>query len=265
MAADTETDASAQLLEEQLQQRVLTSEGAREDGETASNVVRDEPTYTLPGLAENGKVPRIGESGWSANPAVSIQGVLHGGEDQDDAPATLEALPSTCVADASHREIIKDDEDADAEGEEDMFADDAYHDEDPDVEAESPDLAQERISQPKMDSEAMEDVEDGDDGQDIDEGVGAVKIKPGDTDEEDEEEADDSGRSDGGSNAESDGAAAWDQVAGSDEEEEEEEEAEPQNVCLFCNQDEDNDPAPDFETFLTCSGCELNGLFCLVR
>lgn len=90
------------------------------------------------------------------------------------------------------------------------------------------------------------------------EGVGAVKIRPGETDDEGEENDSDHSDSDFGN--ESDGAAAWEEAAENEDDEDDEdgsEDAVP-NACIFCKQDEENDPGDEFEEYLTCVGCGEN-------
>ncbi|KAK4073769.1 hypothetical protein Trihar35433_3243 [Trichoderma harzianum] len=109
------------------------------------------------------------------------------------------------------------------------------------------------------DEEEDEEDEDADGEEDGDEGVGAVKIKPGDTDDEDEDDEDaESDVSEPLSNAEddSDEEPAWEDAG--EVEEDDESETGPSNVCMFCKQDEENDPSEDFEAFLTCTRCNEN-------
>ncbi|KAF7542631.1 hypothetical protein G7Z17_g11413 [Cylindrodendrum hubeiense] len=91
---------------------------------------------------------------------------------------------------------------------------------------------------------------------DQDEGVGAVKFKPGETDDEEDLE---SNASDPPSvlEDESDEEAPWEDARDVGEEDEESE-AIPSNNCIFCKQDEENDPSEDFEVFLGCAGCGDN-------
>lgn len=90
-----------------------------------------------------------------------------------------------------------------------------------------------------------------------DEGVGAVKMRPGESDEEDHEsEASAATPSD----AESEGDAEWeedDEVAENDDADEESDNAQSNN-CLFCKENEENDPSEEFEAYLTCAGCGDN-------
>jgi len=71
-----------------------------------------------------------------------------------------------------------------------------------------------------------------------------------DSDEEEEEE---------------EGVAPWE--AESEEEEEVEETAQLEvhnpNRCYFCKQDEDDDPSPEFEEYLTCTRCSDHGMYAM--
>ncbi|CAG8976859.1 hypothetical protein HYALB_00003470 [Hymenoscyphus albidus] len=111
-----------------------------------------------------------------------------------------------------------------------------------------------------------DDSEDGEDDEDEDEdgeGVGAVKIQPGLL--EDDEEAlsgtDDDGDEsvvtveddDESKDSDTEVEVEWKSTAG----EEEEEPANP-NRCIFCHQDEDNDPSEEFEVYLSCAVCGDN-------
>lgn len=92
---------------------------------------------------------------------------------------------------------------------------------------------------------------------DEDEGVGAVKLRPGETDEEDHEsEASAATPSD----AESEGDAEWEEdeeVPENDDADEESDNAQSNN-CIFCKENEENDPSEEFEAYLTCAGCGDN-------
>ncbi|TVY87615.1 Histone acetyltransferase [Lachnellula willkommii] len=106
-----------------------------------------------------------------------------------------------------------------------------------------------------------EDSQDEDDEDEDGEGVGAVKIQPG-LQEDDEEvmsgtEDDDDesvGSMDDGSKDSTDNEVEveWEPAV-----EEEEEPANP-NRCVFCQQDEENDPSEEFELYLACGVCGDN-------
>ncbi|KUJ21768.1 uncharacterized protein LY89DRAFT_714817 [Mollisia scopiformis] len=109
-----------------------------------------------------------------------------------------------------------------------------------------------------------EDSEEEEEDEDA-EGVGAVKIQPGllEDDEEDAESGSDddddpsvaSVEDDDESKASSDVEVEgeWEAAA----EEDEEEPANP-NRCIFCQQDEENDPSEEFELYLACGVCGDN-------
>ncbi|PMD46265.1 hypothetical protein L207DRAFT_507180 [Hyaloscypha variabilis F] len=106
-----------------------------------------------------------------------------------------------------------------------------------------------------------EESEEEEDEEEDGEGVGAVKIQPGAL--EDDEEAisgsDSESAASGADDESKDSTDAeveveWDPAA---EEEEEEEPANP-NRCIFCQQDEENDPSEEFELYLACGVCGDN-------
>ncbi|PHH87877.1 hypothetical protein CDD83_8286 [Cordyceps sp. RAO-2017] len=141
--------------------------------------------------------------------------------------------------------------DRDASGEE--IEEDVYGEEDHDR------LAQQIIvgdaaadGDDEEDGEQDEDAE-GDD-EDLEEGVGAVKIKPGESDDEDAE-SDVSELPSAPDESDEDGAA-WEEGDAADEDDESD--TAPPNTCIFCKQDEENDPSEDFEAFLDCSVCGEN-------
>ncbi|KAL2879177.1 Histone acetyltransferase [Colletotrichum sp. CLE4] len=104
-------------------------------------------------------------------------------------------------------------------------------------------------------SSLLDDIE-----EDEAEGVGAVKIRPGETDDEEVDEPDsEHSESHSESGNESEGDDAWDEVAVEEEEDEDEgSEDAAMNTCMFCKQDEEHDPAEDFEEYLACVGCGEN-------
>lgn len=215
--------ASAQAMEEELQQSVLLSEDAEYD--TADS---DADNHTNPtGRKNKGGVTDSAQYGAAGVPRD---------EGSDD-----EELSDR---DASGEEI---DEDASGEEDNDLLAQqiivgDAAGDEDEDE-----------------DDENDEDAERDDD---LDEGVGAVKIRPGESDDEDIE-SDVSDLPSAPDEESDEDEAAWEDGDGADgdEDEDEDEDAAPSNTCMFCKQDEENDPSEDFEAFLTCTGCGENGMW----
>lgn len=94
---------------------------------------------------------------------------------------------------------------------------------------------------------AMDDEEDSDE-----DGVDLVKVRP---ESDDEANSEASTRE---SDAEDDAAAAWEEEADAGEDEGESV-ASRANACIFCKQDEENDPSEDFETYLSCKNCGDHG------
>ncbi|KAG0648641.1 Histone acetyltransferase mst2 [Hyphodiscus hymeniophilus] len=157
----------------------------------------------------------------------------------------------------------------DGDGEEEDAMDEHAILSDEDAEGEEDDEMMDQASNDAAveDEEAEEESSDEDDDE---EGVGAVKIQPGLL-EEDEEVASASEEGSAVSVEDDDGSKdstdaeveeQWQQAA--EEEEDEEEPANP-NRCIFCQQDEENDPGEEFELYLACGICGDNGqLFCLM-
>lgn len=111
------------------------------------------------------------------------------------------------------------------------------------------------------------DIEEGDEdaeGEEYDdEAVGAVKFKPGELQDEDESESEASAvpsaiEDESEEEDDEEGEAAWEEAGASDDEDKDSE-AIVSNTCMFCKQDEENDPSEDFEAFLSCRGCSENG------
>ncbi|KFA76395.1 hypothetical protein S40288_04800 [Stachybotrys chartarum IBT 40288] len=111
-------------------------------------------------------------------------------------------------------------------------------------------------------SNTNDDGEDDDDAEadEDEEGVGAVKIKPGDTEDEEGDESDvsdlPSAVGDESEEEDDDDEAGWEEAHVGDEDDDSD--TAPPNMCIFCKQDEENDPSEDFEAFLTCGGCRDN-------
>ncbi|KAJ4324505.1 Histone acetyltransferase [Neodidymelliopsis sp. IMI 364377] len=155
-------------------------------------------------------------------------------------------------------------EDIDADGEYEM--DDMQYEQEP-IAADTPDAEGHTTDAEGSDIDAEgEEVDD-----DEVEAVGAVKIATRGAASSDEEEDDDNDE-DAAVGSESDAKTfSDDDESGSSEEEEEqpwqaesEEEAETEvarsdpNVCIYCNQNEENDPSPDYEEYLSCVVCGDN-------
>lgn len=228
--------ANQQLTEEQLQQSaVLSDEDAEyEDarvGPAKETLQNTDSPLTNPNIHNDDLSEATGDEGEERG-LSAVEEDIDMGENTDD------------HSDLSEEESL--DEDMDHNSDEDV---DAHLEQDNGDGVSTG--ARSRSSSP------LDDIE-----EDEAEGVGAVKIRPGETDDEEMEdlESEHSGsQSDFGN--ESDGAAAWEDIAGEDEDDEEEEEGSEDpapNTCMFCKQDEEHDPGEDFEEYLTCIGCGEN-------
>ncbi|KAK0641104.1 hypothetical protein B0T16DRAFT_419154 [Cercophora newfieldiana] len=216
--------AEAQLMEEQLQQSVLMSE---QDAIGEDDISMDN------------------DAALSSNEQIDVGVVTEDGDEDEE----------MVDVDESHDEE-EDDEQGSSQSEDDDQSeedDDAFGDEDAEGEDDDEEPVSHRRGQAVKADPADEDEED-----DEDEGVGAVKIKPGETDDEDESDASSSASSANISEAESEDEGEWDETKVEGEEEDEESDNGNTNTCIFCKQDEEHDPAEDFEAFLACSGCGEN-------
>ncbi|TAQ88021.1 hypothetical protein B7494_g3650 [Chlorociboria aeruginascens] len=142
-------------------------------------------------------------------------------------------------------------------GDDDMFSDE---DAEGEIDVDMADLALNNGDGADDDNEEQEDFEDEDDDDDDDEHVGAVKIQPTRLRDEDEDAmplTDDSSlesaiEDDESNSTDNEVEADWDPTA------EEEEEATNPNRCIFCHQNEDDDPNEEFEEYLACENCGDN-------
>jgi histone acetyltransferase SAS3 len=82
-----------------------------------------------------------------------------------------------------------------------------------------------------------------------DEAVGAVKIRPGEIDDDASHDSDSEGTE------ETESAAAWEDARDGDAEGDEDSEAVASNTCIFCKEDEEHDPGEEFEELLECISC----------
>lgn len=114
--------------------------------------------------------------------------------------------------------------------------------------------------------------EDAEGEEDDGEAVGAVKIQPNDADEDmDEDDGSEVSEApsaaadedeDSEEEAEEEEEGAWEDAR--DTAEDEDSDAAPTNVCIFCEEDEEHDPSEEFETFLACVGCGDGGEYILI-
>ncbi|KAK2592252.1 Histone acetyltransferase [Conoideocrella luteorostrata] len=189
------------------------------------------------------------------------QSVLLSEDEEYDSGGTVEQGASSGSRSISHKNNSsegspsEDDElsDEDASGEE--MDQDASGEEDNEV-------LSHQIVVGNATNEGAEDEDEDTDGEEDDEGVGAVKLRPADSDD-DEMDSDASDAASAHDEDESDeeeeeeeGGVAWEDGDAGDEEEESD--AAHGNRCMFCKQDEENDPSEDFEAFLACSRCGEN-------
>ncbi|KAJ8064639.1 hypothetical protein OCU04_006962 [Sclerotinia nivalis] len=149
------------------------------------------------------------------------------------------------------------------EGEEDMLTD-----EDADGEEDDGMLDERENMEHTEEEEIDENLEPGEGDEDDDdaEGVGAVKIQPG-LEDDDDEDAESGSDSDSSAEIEEEDDESKDstdveeetrwQSNGEEGEEEEEGHVNP-NRCIFCEQDEDDDPGEEFELYLACEMCGDN-------
>ncbi|KAI5923415.1 hypothetical protein F4810DRAFT_668778 [Camillea tinctor] len=264
--------ANAQLMQEELQQSVVLSEEDAEFEEDLPNdtvmantgapippgldpVVPPDQTEQMYDQRDVGDNHEDSDIDAVAEDDIEAQDYEHG--DLEDLPAEGE--------DGEEYSSEEGDEDGDAHGDDDAFDIDAEgEDDDEDVVQRShvdPAGASSGEEDEEADEEAVEEAEEEaeeDEDDDEAEGVGAVKIKPGETDDEDSESEVDISSVSGSSDRES--AAEWDEAVENDDEEEDDEEDEDseaadRNNCLFCKKDEENDPAEEFEAYLSCKGC----------
>ncbi|SPQ26852.1 a362c6bd-9f80-4cca-b190-7f630800890f [Thermothielavioides terrestris] len=214
--------ADAQLMEEELQQSALQSE--RE-----------------------------------ANPAQEgLDGDLEMGDGSAFAPQShinvgAGSMDGDGDEDMEYDERQRDESELDEEHDDESHSDGSEEDDDDDVfeedaEGEEDDEQVPRSHRPLRRSASMTNGRgdgDGDGDGDDDEGVGAVKIRPGQTDDEDESSVD-SASLESSSDAESEDEAEWD-AAENDDADEDEESGNTAGHCMFCKQDEEHDPAEEFE------------------
>lgn len=228
--------ASAQLMEEELQQSVMVSE---EDAEYDEDEV-------------NGDASKYNQASFEVNSKIDVGATPDQDNAEEEEIDTNEDGDEEGLEDAEgEEEEIDGDPASDEDGDNDEdgnFEEDAEGEDDDEVTI----LPVAGKGIPSIEGDESSAVGEGDD-----EGVGAVKIKPGETDEEEESDSE-SEVSEVASDADSDGGAEW-EAAAENEDEEDEDEAAPSNNCMFCKQDEDNDPSEEFEAYLTCSGCGENG------
>ncbi|OHE93448.1 MOZ/SAS family protein [Colletotrichum orchidophilum] len=228
--------ASAQLTEEELQQSALLSD---EDAE-----IEDAPIVPVEGVPQGTESPLTNLN--AHDDELSDADAVGDNDDERDAP-TLDG----------DIEMAENPDDNSELSEQESLEEnlDEYSGADMDQRLEQDDGDEASGGPRSRSSSLLDDIE-----EDEAEGVGAVKIRPGETDDEEVDEPE-SEHSDSHSESgnESEGDDAWDEVAVEEEEDEEEgSEDAAMNTCMFCKQDEEHDPAEDFEEYLACIGCGEN-------
>ncbi|XDG06020.1 hypothetical protein ABKA04_005635 [Annulohypoxylon sp. FPYF3050] len=252
--------ASTQLMQEELQQSVVLSEEDAEFEEDMPNQVTMAGT-SIPHSNDISKPQQpFAEKLSEEDPYdESRPEEFYKDEVVDDNEVHAVAVDDMVPEDEEELDLEEEpaEEDDAEQDEEDSGAEDDIHDDDDafDVDAEGED--EEELGLHPIDPNiASSDEDDADqdaaEEDDENEGVGAVKIKPGDTDEESDSE-DEVSLASGSSDRES--AAEWEDAVDNDDEEEEDSDVADPNTCIFCKKDEEHDPSEEFESYLTCKGC----------
>ncbi|KAK4189383.1 putative histone acetyltransferase [Podospora australis] len=229
--------AEAQLMEEQLQQSVLQSE--REAGLADGDITMGDDSA----MASQSHID-------VASPPGDDFEDSHG-EDEDMVNGQEDPTGDHDHSSSNSEEEEEEEEEADDDDE----SDDAFEEDDGEGEEKvvSRNRHVHRRTKPRR---REDDNEDEDEDEDEDEGVGAVKIKPGETDEDDDSDSDHSADEGSGSDNEDSDAEEWDAADADEADEDEEDNVE--GHCVFCKQDEEHDPAEEFEVFLACVKCGDN-------
>ncbi|KAI0178622.1 hypothetical protein GGR52DRAFT_532871 [Hypoxylon sp. FL1284] len=236
--------ASAQLMQEELQQSVvLSEEDAEFDEDLPDATMMDTSTPRPTGNSVQDGFQVIGHDRAADH---------EGGVDTED-----EATP--VAAEGEDDENFEDEPASDDDDDLDRVnshseADDEIHDDDDafDIDAERED--DEEGSQLRDEDDAEQGAVEED--EDENEGVGAVKVKPGDTDQDSESE-DDTSSALNSSDRES--AAEWEEVADNNDNDDDEFESEDPDAyhtnCMFCSAYDEIHPAGEGEEYLTCTRC----------
>ncbi|KAG5916524.1 hypothetical protein E4U42_007611 [Claviceps africana] len=214
--------SSAQAMEEELQQSVLLSEDDEYDSNATGNHASS--THSQPRLQNTDDTGSAREDDELSDRDASGEELDQdaSGEEDNDLPSQQQIV----VGSAARR-------DSDA-GENDEEGEVADKEENYDEDAE---------------------------GEDDDEAVGAVKLRPSDSDIHMDSDASDAVSAEDERDSDEDEEmeeCAWGEREDADEEGEEESDAGPLHACIFCKQDEENDPSEDFEAFLACTRCGEN-------
>lgn len=239
--------SSAQAMQEELQQSIVLSEGdAEHEEEDQDNMELDRPP--VPGDDRKENTPGNGRRRQPRAPRASKNDTDEEFQDAlDDQSIGGDADSALSEAEDDLSQSNNGD-DSSASGDDDEKEDASMGEADADADDDEEELAtQTQLSQ--------YDERD-DDEEDDAEGVGAVKIRPGDTDDE----SGDSASIASAASSDHESEAEWEGPAENDNEDEDEgSEVADLNLCLFCKKPEENDPSDDFEAFLACSSCGDHG------
>jgi len=265
--------ANAQLMEEELQQSVVLSE---EDAEFEEDDVVQDAT--------------MADINVSPYPTTYKDRDEHGdnqeahdeGDQQEDSDVDMELYDDTLSKPrqrGAQEENPTNDEDALHVDEDSESDDNDTHDDDGafDIDAEGEDEEEEEIGRirqkhhVKEDSESSgeseelveEDAEDDREGEEEEEeaeGVGAVKIRPGETDEDSDSVSSESSASDF---SDRESIAEWDDPVENDDDGDGDDESDVADspMCIFCKKAAGHDFSGAIDSSLVCKGCGEQGMF----
>lgn len=228
------TTMDAQSMEEELQQSVMVSEGDVDE--------------TMPDADMNARN--------GVSPATSDQIEMDANEEDDTGREDEEGDGDDGEDDSESGDEESDSEDdgQDEDPDNDDFEDEADENEEDELDTQPATVQTYRTR--RRERGVDNENEDGGDDEDEDEGVGAVKIKPGETEDDSADSA--SSHSGAQSDQESESEDEWEGLEPEKENDEDESEAADTDLCMFCKQDEQHDPAEEFEVYLSCGNCGEN-------
>lgn len=230
-------------MEEELQQSVMVSEG---------DVEVDEEMLDADQVVETEEVDMPVTAAEEEEDFGAVEEEEGAGKSDDEEENGEE---SDGGDDDAEGESEEEDQDEDADADHEDFEEEAEENDEDELDTQTPAARRSRRrGQSRIEEEGEEEEE-----EDEDEGVGAVKIKPGETDDESAES--ESEHSAGHSDDEEEESASeeeWEGVEPGKENDDEESDAGDNDLCMFCKQDEQNDPADEFEVYLACANCGEN-------
>ncbi|KAH8903457.1 hypothetical protein BR93DRAFT_885002 [Coniochaeta sp. PMI_546] len=225
----------AQSMEEELQQSVMVSEGdveADEEMQDADQAVgNDEADIPITAAEEE---------------------ELSGGEEAEAQSESQEENGEEESEGGEDAEGESEDEDQDEDADNEDFEEEADENDEDELDTQTPAARRSRRRGQSRTEEGEEDEED------EDEGVGAVKIKPGETDDESADSGSDRSGGQSDEDEESESEEEWEGVEPGKDNDDDESDAADNDLCMFCKQDEQHDPADEFEAYLACANCGEN-------